>query len=79
MIDRRFGFSWSVGGFLLMPFLREAGRETAERMRGRVSREITTTFKSTYSREIGLAEALNPEVVRAYEAKRTGEKFLICP
>lgn len=74
-----FGFQWSVSGWLLTPFLRKAGPEVANRMRQRVADELTTTFASQYTRVIGLAEALNPEVLRSYERKATGEKFLIDP
>ncbi|OSZ66627.1 NADH oxidase [Sphingomonas sp. IBVSS2] len=74
-----FGFQWSVSGWLLFPFLRKAGAEVADRMRRRVADELTTTFASHYTRVIGLAEALDPEVLRSYERKATGEKFLIDP
>ncbi|MBM3927445.1 MAG: zinc-binding dehydrogenase [Sphingomonadales bacterium] len=74
-----FGFSWSVGGWLLFPFLQRAGKDVAQRMRERVAAELTTTFASNYTRTIGLAEALDPDVLRAYERKATGEKFLIDP
>ncbi|MHA6718060.1 zinc-binding dehydrogenase [Sphingomonas sp. RS6] len=74
-----FGFSWSVSGWLLMPFLRRAGAETAAAMRRRVLADLTTVFASRYSRTIGLAEALDPDVLRAYERKATGEKYLIDP
>lgn len=74
-----FGFAWSVGGWLLFPFLQRAGKDVAQRMRERVAAELKTTFASTYTRTIGLAEALDPDVLRAYERKATGEKFLIDP
>lgn len=74
-----FGFQWSVSGWLLTPFLQKAGAEVAGRMRQRVVDELTTTFASHYSRTIGLAEALDPDTVRAYERKATGEKYLIDP
>ena len=74
-----FGFQWSVSGWLLTPFLQNAGAETAGRMRQRVVDELTTTFASRYTRTIGLAEALDPDVLRAYEKKATGEKYLIDP
>ncbi|MEP9360221.1 zinc-binding dehydrogenase [Sphingomonas sp. KR3-1] len=74
-----FGFQWSVSGWLLFPALKKLGAETAERMRKRVLDELKTTFASNYTRVIGLAEALDPEVLRAYERKATGEKFLIDP
>lgn len=74
-----FGFAWSVSGWLLTPFLQGRGRDAAPRMRQRVVDELTTTFASTYTRTIGLAEALDPAILRAYERKATGEKFLIDP
>ncbi|MBC9033027.1 zinc-binding dehydrogenase [Sphingomonas sp. JC676] len=74
-----FGFQWSVSGWLLTPFLMKAGQETAMRLRQRVADALTTTFASHYSHTIGLAEALDPEVLRAYERKATGEKYLIDP
>lgn len=74
-----FGFNWSVSGWLLTPFLQKAGRDVAARLRQRVLDELTTTFASSYTRTIGLAEALDPEVLRGYERKATGEKYLIDP
>lgn len=79
-LDRlSFGFQWSVAGWLLTPFLQKAGPETVARLRKRVFDELTTTFATQYTRTIGLAEALDPAVVKAYERKATGEKFLIDP
>ena len=74
-----FGFSWSVAGWLLTPFLAKAGREVAARLRQRVVDELTTTFASHYTRTISLSEALDPDILRAYERKATGEKYLIDP
>ena len=79
VLNRSFGFSWSLGGFLLTPFLMKAGAETAQRLRARVVAELTTTFKSHYSHEVTLEQALNLDVITGYNAKRTGEKYLICP
>lgn len=76
---RSFGFSWSISGFLLTPFLQKAGMETVMRMRQRVVDELTTTFKSHYSHRISLTEALDVATLQAYNAKRTGEKYLIRP
>ncbi|WP_375286966.1 zinc-binding dehydrogenase [Sphingomonas sp.] len=80
MLNRlSFGFQWSVSGWLLTPFMTKAGREVVGRMRQRVVDELTTTFASGYTATIGLAEALSPDVLRAYERKATGEKYLIDP
>jgi len=73
------GFQWSVSGWLVTPFLKQLGPEGAGRLRRRVVDELTTTFASHYTRVIGLAEALRPDVLRASERKATGEKFLIDP
>lgn len=78
-LTRSFGFSWSLSGFLLTPFLQRAGAEVAGRMRQRVADELTTTFKSHYSNEISLLDTLKLDVLQAYNAKRTGEKYLIRP
>lgn len=80
MLNRlAFGFQWSVSGFLLTPFMQKAGKDVVGRMRQRVVDELTTTFASGYTATIGLAEALHPDVLRAYERKATGEKYLIDP
>lgn len=79
LLNRSFGFSWSVSGFLLTPFMAKAGWEVVGRMRQRVVDELTTTFKSHYSHEISLTDALNLDTAHAYNAKRTGEKYLIRP
>jgi len=79
LLDRSFGLSWSVSGWLLTPFLMKAGPEVNARMRQRVVDELTTTFASHYSATISLADALKPEIVAAYQRKTTGEKYLIDP
>jgi NADPH:quinone reductase len=79
ILNRNFGLTWGLGGFLLTPFLQKAGPEVNARMRKRIVEELTTTFKSHYSHEISLVEALDLDVLKAYNAKRTGEKYLIRP
>ena len=78
-VPRSVGMAWSVGGYLLPYFLMKAGADVHARMRRRVADELTTTFASHYTREIGLAEALDPDMLRAYAKKATGEKYLIVP
>ena len=78
-LNRNFGFSWAVNGFLLTPFLMQIGAEGGQRLRARVVAELTTTFASHYTREVSLAEMLRPDVAAAYNKRATGEKFLVCP
>ena len=78
-LTRGYGMAWGVGGWLLPNFLANAGDEVAVRLRKRVADELKTTFASHYTEEISLSEALQADVVARYNAKTTGEKFLICP
>jgi NADPH2:quinone reductase len=79
VVNRTFGFRWSVSGWLLTHFMAAAGPEVEQRMRARVVAELTTTFASQYSHEIGLEQALDLATIASYDAKRTGEKYLIRP
>lgn len=73
------GMAWGVGGWLLTPFLQKIGSEGRARLRARVLDELKTTFASHYTAEISLHEALQPDILAAYNAKTTGEKYLINP
>ena len=77
--NRNFGMSWGMGGWLLFPFLQRIGAEAAQALRQRVASELKTTFASTYSKEISLAEALQPAEIAVYGQRATGTKYLINP
>jgi hypothetical protein len=79
VLYRDFGFAWSVGGWLLTPFLARLDPEDRARLRRRVVDEITTTFASRYGMRITLDEAVDPEVARRYGRMATGDKALITP
>jgi NADPH2:quinone reductase len=78
-LTRNFGFSWSVSGFLLTPFLQKVGIEKSIEMRARVAAEIKSTFASHYTKEVSLAQALSLEAIAVYGRQATGEKYLITP
>lgn len=78
-LARDYGMMWSVGGWLLTPFLRKAGREVQARLRQRVANEITTTFASRYTKEVSLAGMLSAEAIAQYGKQATGEKYLVRP
>jgi NADPH:quinone reductase-like Zn-dependent oxidoreductase len=78
-LTRSFGFAWDVGGWLLTPFLQSLEPEKLQRLRQRVADGLQSTFASTYTREVSLVEALQPEAYLAYSLQATGEKFLITP
>lgn len=78
-IVRNFGFSWSMGGWLLFLFLDKIGPAAAQKLRERVAAELKTTFASSYSHEVSLAGALQMEAITVYGRKATGAKYLINP
>jgi NADPH:quinone reductase-like Zn-dependent oxidoreductase len=78
-LTRNFGMAWGIGGWLLTHFLQNAGAETIARLRSRVAAELTTTFASTYTREVSLAGMLRPDAFNSYVKRATGEKFLVTP
>ncbi len=78
-IQRNFGMAWSVGGWLLTPFLQKIGSADAKALRERVARELKTTFASHYAKTLTLAEALSADAIGFYGARNTGSKVLINP
>lgn len=74
-----YGFGWTLSGWLLTPFLQQAGMETVARMRKRVLDNLTTTFASSYKRKVTLEEMLTREAALDYRQMKTGEKYLVTP
>lgn len=79
VLNRIFGMAWGIGGWLLTPFLQGAGAETIGRLRARVADELTTTFASSYTREVSLPGMLQPDAFNEYVRRATGQKFLVTP
>jgi NADPH:quinone reductase-like Zn-dependent oxidoreductase len=79
VIDRKFGLTWALGGYLLTNALARLGGEAIGRMRARVLAEAKTTFASSYAQTIGLSDVLRPEVVAKFAQRSTGTKYLIDP
>ena len=79
VIDRKFGLTWGVGGYLLMNALPRLGGDAIGRMRARVLAEAKTTFASSYAQTIGLRDVLQPDVLAVFARRSTGTKYLIDP
>jgi NADPH2:quinone reductase len=77
--NRNFGMAWGIGGWLLTPFLQKIGPEAFQALRQRVAAELKTTFASTYTSVVSLAEALRLDAISVYGKQATGEKYLINP
>ncbi len=74
-----YGFSFSVSGWLLTPFLQRIGIPRMIELRQRVAAEISTTFASHYTAEISMEEALSLDTLRLCSQRQTGQKYLINP
>lgn len=79
ILNRAFGLTWDVGGWLLTPFMMKAGHDVVGRMRARVMKDLTTTFASHYKAKVTLEGMLTKDAVSEYNARRTGEKYLVTP
>jgi NADPH2:quinone reductase len=79
MLTRNFGFAWGIGGWLLTPFLGSIDVDTFSRLRSRVAVGLKTTFASSYTGEVTLAELLDPQVLTRAMKQTTGEKYLVLP
>jgi NADPH:quinone reductase-like Zn-dependent oxidoreductase len=78
-LNRTFGMTWGVGGWLLFPFLMKISADDRQQLRERVASELKTTFASHYTKVVSLAEALELSQLAAYGKRATGEKYLINP
>ncbi len=78
-LNRAYGMSWGLGGWLLTPFMAKIGAEAAQKLRERVASEIKTTFASTYTAEVSLEEMLTTKAIGTYGRQATGEKYLVTP
>jgi hypothetical protein len=77
--NARYGMLWELRNWAMTQTLAQAGPERAAQMLQRVLAGLTTTFASHYTREISLAQALDPAIMLAYSRMTTGEKYLINP
>lgn len=78
-LKRAYGMSWGVGGWLLMRTLSTLEPSRVAELNQRVATEINTSFASSYTAELSFKQALSLEYVEKYNAKKTGEKYLLNP
>jgi NADPH2:quinone reductase len=79
IFNRGFGMAYGIGGWLVFPFLNQAGKDVTARLKARVAAELKTTFASHYIEEISLAEVLSLQKIALFNKRSTGGKFLINP
>jgi hypothetical protein len=79
LLNRAFGMTWSIGGWLLMRFLGKLAPVRIGELYKRVADEINTTFAIESTVELSFEEAMTPEVIEKYNAKTTGGKYILNP
>ena len=79
VINRNFGLTWEMAGWLLIPFLMKQPPDRASQLRKRVAQGLTTTFASHFSGSANLVEMLTKMNATSYNAKETGKKYLVVP
>lgn len=79
ILNRAYGMTWSIGGFLLMQFLGKITPQRVGELHARVANEIDTTFASHFSDVVNFEQVMTPSVIHKYNAKKTGEKYLLNP
>jgi len=76
--NRSFGMTWGMGGWLLANFVGKAGMTKMLALREQVANGLTTTFASSFAREVSLLEAVQAEHIRVW-SNQTGQKYLVNP
>ena len=79
ILNRAYGMTWGVGGWLLMRFLGKISANKITELHQRVADEINTTFALDFTAELTFEEAMTPAFIELYNAKKTGAKYLINP
>jgi NADPH:quinone reductase-like Zn-dependent oxidoreductase len=79
LLNRAYGMTWGIGGWLLMRFLSKLSPARMGELHKRVADEINTTFAIDFSGELSFEQAMTPSLIMQYNAKKTGEKYLINP
>ena len=69
-LNRSFGMTWGVGGWLLFPFLQKIGPADGAKLRARVVAELKTTFASHYTQVVSLQETLAARQYRRLQQAR---------
>lgn len=79
ILNRAYGMTWGIGGWLLMRFLAKLQPEQVAKLQKQVADEIHTTFATTFTQELSFEQALSPSTIADYNAKKTGAKYYINP
>ena len=74
-----YGLLWDLRNWYMPATMARVGPQRAVELQARVVRGIASTFRSHFSDEISLQQALDPEIMQAYSRMASGQKYLINP
>ena len=78
-LDRSYGMSWSVGGWLIFDELERMQVERLDTLRSRISAEMQSTFACEFAGELSMTELLDPDTLKVIAQRSTGAKYLVNP
>ena len=78
-LDRSYGMSWGVGGWLVFEKLKRMAPDTLAEMKARIASELETTFATRFTAEVSLGDLMREDCLGAIAQRKTGEKFLVNP
>ena len=78
-LDRSYGMSWSVGGWLIFDELERMKVERLVALRSRISAEMQSTFACEFAGELSMTELLDPDILGVIAQRSTGAKYLVNP
>ncbi len=78
-LDRSYGMSWSVGGWLIFDELERMKVERLDALRSRISAEMQSTFTCEFAGELSMTELLDPDTLKLIAQRSTGAKYLVEP
>merc|ERR1712151_1176546 len=65
--------------FWLLPMWQAKNKGAFVENMSRVTQEITTTFASSYTAEVGMSQAVTLPALQVYGKQETGKKYLLSP
>lgn len=74
-LDRSYGMSWGVGGWLIFDELRRMAPGRVGALRARIAAGMRTTFASSFTAELSMTELMEPDNLRTIAARSTGRRF----
>jgi NADPH:quinone reductase-like Zn-dependent oxidoreductase len=79
LLNRAYGMTWGIGGWLLMRFLGKLQPARVAELHKLIADEILTTFATAFTDELSFEQVLTPAIIAEYNAKKTGAKYFVNP